>query len=78
MENNNDIFPIEEQTQLFNDIDNIPRCVEYNIISSLKLFYKEGKPIVNYNCENIHKGNIPIEEYMNKYNNNSLSKQKCE
>ena len=60
------------------NIDNIPRCPECNIISSLKLFYKEGKPIMNYICENNHKGEISLEEYLQKYNNHSLLKQKCE
>ena len=53
----------------------MPEC---NLISSLKLYYKEGKPMINYICENNHKGNISLDEYMNKYNNYSLLKQKCE
>ena len=34
------------------NIDNIPRCPECNLISSLKLNYKESKPIIHYICEN--------------------------
>ena len=60
------------------NIDNIPRCPECNLISSLKLKYKEGKPIINYMCENNHKGDINLEEYLQKYNSHSLLKQKCE
>ena len=67
----------EEGNQDLN-IDNIPRCPECNIISSLKLNYREGKPMINYACENNHKGDISLEEYMKKYNNHSLLKQKCE
>ena len=60
------------------NIDNIPRCPECKLIASFKLHYKEGKPIINYFCENNHKGDISLDEYMKKYNNNSLLKQKCE
>ena len=68
---------IKEVKQTLN-IDNIPRCPECNLISSFELLYKEGKPIINYFCENNHKGDISLEEYMQKYNNHSLLKQKCE
>ena len=34
-------------------------------------------PYVNYYCENNHKGEISLEEYLQKYNNYSLSKEKC-
>ena len=63
----------------FNDInlDNIPRCPNCNLISLLKLNYKEGKPIINYSFENDHNGNISLEEYLQKYNTNSLTKQDC-
>ena len=69
-----------EQTQNNNNInyDNITRCPDCNLISSLNLFYKEGKPSINYYCENNHKGNILLEEYMKKYNNFSLLKEKCQ
>ena len=59
-------------------LDNISRCPDCNLISSLKLYYKGGKPIINYYCENNHIGDISLEEYLQKYNNHSLSKQKCE
>ena len=68
---------IEEQKKGMN-IDNIPRCPECILIASFKLHYKEGKPIINYFCENNHNGDISLDEYMQKYNNNSLLKQKCE
>jgi len=57
--------------------DNITRCPECNLISSLKLYYK-GKPFIDYYCENNHKGKILLEEYMKKYNNYSLLKEKCQ
>ena len=78
MEKQNDVIPKKENTPLINILDKIPRCLECNIISSLNLYYKEGKPMINYFCENNHKGDISLEEYMNKYNNHSLLKQKCE
>ena len=58
--------------------DNITRCPNCNLISALKLFYQYNKPIINYYCENNHNGNISLEEYLQKYNNHSLLKQKCE
>ena len=58
-------------------LDDIPRCLECNLISSLKLAYKENKPMINYSCENNHNGNISLEEYLQKYKNNSIVKQKC-
>ena len=75
MEKNNIINKDKPNSQ---SLDNIPRCPECNLISSLKLYYKEGKPIINYYCENKHKGDIPLDEYLQKYNKNSLLKQKCE
>ncbi len=73
MEKNDDI---KEEKSLFN-IDNITRCPECNLISSLKLHYQEGKPMINYYCENNHKGDISLEEYLQKYKANSLTKQDC-
>ena len=68
----------EEEPTIKNLTGNdIPRCVECNLISSLKLNYKDNKPMINYECENGHKGNILLEEYMNKYNKYSLFKEKC-
>ena len=59
------------------NLDNIPRCPNCNLISSLKLNYKEGKPIINFCCENNHKGEISLEEYLQKYNAYSITKQDC-
>ena len=67
-----------EEINNINNIDNISRCINCNLICSLKLYYKEGKSFINYNCENNHKGDITLEEYLQKYNNYSLLKQKCE
>ena len=58
-------------------LDNVPRCPNCNLISLLKLNYKEGKPIINYSCENNHKGDISLEEYLQKYNAYSLTRQDC-
>ncbi len=44
-----------------NDITRCPHC---NLIYSLKLNYKEGNPIIDYECENEHKGNIYLKEYI--------------
>ena len=60
------------------DLDNIPRCPECNLISSLKLHYKEGKPYIKYYCENKHNGEISLGEYIQKYNSHSLLKEKCQ
>ena len=58
--------------------DSITRCPDCNLISSLKLLYKEGKPIINYSCENNHSGEMLLEEYIKKYNSHSLLKEKCQ
>ena len=57
--------------------DNIPRCIDCNLICSLQLNYKEGIPIINFECENQHKGNIQLKDYIMKYNKFALSKEKC-
>ncbi len=58
-------------------LDDIPRCPKCNLICSLKLNYKEGNSMIDYECENEHKGNIPLKEYMNNFNKFSLAKEKC-
>ena len=68
----------KEEMLCYNILENILRCPECNLISALKLNHKEGKPIINYACENSHKGDISLDEYMQKYNNHSLLKQKCD
>ena len=78
MEKNNNI-PNEAAPVIQNlTADDIPRCPSCNLISSLKLNYKENKPMINYECENNHIGNILLEEYMTIYNKFSLLKEKCE
>ena len=57
--------------------DDIPRCIDCNLICSLQLNYKKGIPIINYECENNHKGNITLNDYMMKYNKFAISKEKC-
>ena len=74
----NDKVIINEDSSFYNTLDNIPRCPKCNLISSLKLYYKEGKSIIKYFCENNHNGDISLEEYLKQYNNHSLLKQKCE
>ena len=49
-------------------LDDIPRCPDCNLICSLKLNYIEGNPMIEYECENNHKGNISLKEYLNKCN----------
>ena len=57
-----------------NDITRSPHCI---LICSLKLNFKEGNPMIDYECENAHKGNIYLKEYMNIFNKYSLLKEKC-
>ena len=57
--------------------DDIPRCPNCNLICSLQLNYKEGQSMIRYKCENEHKGNILLEDYLMKYNKFALSKEKC-
>ena len=56
--------------------DDITRYVECNLICWLKLNYKEGRPFINYECENGHKGNILLKDYINQFNKFSISKEK--
>ena len=58
-------------------LNNITRCPECNLLLSFSIYYKEMTPYVNYFCENNHKGEISLEEYLQKYNNYSLSREKC-
>ena len=70
---------MEEDLNLKNlSIDCVPRCLNCNLIPSIKLYYNERKPMINYECQNKHKGNISLEEYMQKYNKNTISNQKCD
>ena len=57
--------------------DDIPRCIDCNLICSLQLNYNDGKPLINFECENNHKGTILLKDYMLKYNKFALSKEKC-
>ena len=57
--------------------DDIPRCIDCNLICSLQLNYNDGTPLINFECENGHKGNILLKDYMLKYNKFALSKEKC-
>ena len=66
-----------EAAPVIDKLDDISRCPNCNLICSLKLNYKEGNSMIEYECENKHKGNILLKEYMNKFNKFSLSKEKC-
>ena len=73
LEKNEETLSLENMT-----FDCITRCPECNLISSLKFHYKEGKPNINYTCENGHNGDMLLEEYLKQYNNHSLLKEKCQ
>ena len=57
--------------------DDVARCPNCNLICSLKLNFKEGEPMIKYECENEHIGNILLKDYLIKYNQFALSKEKC-
>ena len=59
------------------DNEFISRCPNCNLICSLKINNKEGKPMIYFECENQHKGNILLKDYLLKYNKFCLSKEKC-
>ena len=61
-------------------LDNIPRCPKCNLIPSLRLKYNDKKdvPSVIYKCEKGHKGETFLENYINEFNKNSLTNEKCE
>ena len=66
-----------EAAPIIYKLDDISRCPNFNLICSLELNYKEGNSMIEYECENKHKGNISLKEYMNNFNKFSLSKKKC-
>ena len=43
-------------------LNDIPRCLDCNLICSLKLNYKEGNSMIDYECEKKHKGNISLKD----------------
>ena len=55
--------------------EDIPRCPQCNLICLLKLKYKSEIPLIEYLCENGHKGKILLKDY--DYNKFSLFKEKC-
>ncbi len=57
--------------------DDITRCPNCNLIPSLKLFYQNNQPTINFHCENHHNENILLNDYLNIYNKYSLLKEKC-
>ena len=57
--------------------DNIPRCPNCNLISLLQFLYQNNQPIINFQCENNHQGNILLKDYINIYNKYSLCKERC-
>ena len=57
-----------EAAPVIDKLDDIPRCPNCNLICYLKLNYKEGNSMIEYECEYKHKGNIPLKEYMNNFN----------
>ena len=72
------ITPNENDLNTNNIIEYIPRCPNCSIIPALKLTYNEGSPMITYQCENQHKGEISLEEYMKTYNKYSITKQNCD
>ena len=61
-------------------IDDIPRCLECNLIPSLRLKYNDKKdvPSVIYKCERGHDKTMLLEKYMKEFNKYSLTNEKCE
>ena len=60
----------------FNE-DKMPRCINCNLICCLNLKYFEGKPIINYHCENEHKGEILLKDYLIDCSKYSITKEIC-
>ena len=74
-----DIFYNNQNEFIINKLylDDIPRCPDCNLICSLQLNYEQGIAIINFECENKHKGTILLKDYMTKYNKFALSNEKC-
>ena len=60
----------------FNE-DKMPRCINCNLISCLKLKKREGKLIINYHCENEHEGEIFLQDYLIDCSKYSITKEIC-
>ena len=58
-------------------LENITRCPKCNLVPSLSINYKEIIPYANFSCENKHKGEVSLEQYLQEYKTHSLSKEKC-
>ena len=59
-----------------NQFEFIKRCNKCYKIPLIKLINRDNKYYINYNCENGHKGEINLEDYLNN-NNNSITKIDC-
>ena len=58
--------------------NDIPRCIDCNLICSISLNYIGNyEPYIFYECENGHTGNISLEDYIKRCYNFSISKEKC-
>ena len=67
----------EIKTKAFTSND-IPRCIDCNLICSISLNYIGNyEPYIFYECENGHTGNISLEDYIKRCYNFSISKEKC-
>ena len=60
----------------FNQLENIKRCNQCNKIPLIEIIEKKDKYFIKYNCENGHKDEINLEDFLNN-NKNSINKIDC-
>ena len=60
-------------------IEDIRRCFDCNKIPLIELIEKNDEYFIKYNCEDGHKGEVSLEEYLknDKYSLNKLNSVKC-
>ena len=77
----NNILKNEPPPHIYNfKLNNILKCPDCNLLCYLDLNYKEdGKSTIKYICESKekHEGNLLLNDYLNKYDKNSIFKEKC-
>ena len=61
-----------------NPIDCVMRCPNCNLVPSLNLQYENGNPIINYNCENSHLGNLSLNHFFLQNKKYSLINEICQ
>ena len=60
------------------DPNDISRCESCNLIPLFDLKYEKGIPKISYECQNKHKNELNLSEYIKISKKNSIFNEKCE